>query len=142
MASQNLPSRSCSAIGGHPELGIAEIGRTISRAKTALLIFVIFCSVLSHANAAQTRIVRGKVVTGEGKPVAGAVVQLKDLRTLAIRSFVTQENGQFEFSGVDSDQAYEVRAHYRKYWGDPQTVTRFDSSKVVELTLSVDITPK
>lgn len=112
------------------------------RANTPLLILVILCSLLRHVDAAQTRIVRGKVVSGDGKPVAAAVVQLKDLRTLVIRSFVTQKNGKFEFSGVDSDQAYEVRTHYRGHWGDPNTITRFDSSKVVELTLTVDTNPE
>jgi hypothetical protein len=124
MVSQKLLCRRCSANWGRP-----------------LLILVMSCAVLGYANAAQTRIVRGKVVSGDGKPLSGAVVQLKDIRTLVIRSFVTQEDGKFEFSGVDSDEAYELRAHYRDYWGDPNTITRFDSSTVVELTLTVDTKP-
>jgi len=112
----------------------------MGRAKTALLILVIVCSVLSHANPADTRIVRGKVVTSDGKPLLGAVVQLKNLVTLSIRSYVTQRDGKFEFSQVDSDQAYEVRAHYGDHWGDTNTITRFDSSKVVDVTLTVDVT--
>src|SRR3979490_2364125 len=50
-----------------------------------------------------TRSLQGQVVDPDDKPVVGAVVQLKDTRTLQVRSFITQENGEYRFSGLRTD---------------------------------------
>jgi hypothetical protein len=87
---------------------------------------------------AQTRTVKGKVVNADGRPLKGAVVQLKDLRTLRIRSFVTEAGGAFFFPRLDSDVDYEVRAHIGEGWSESVSVSRFDSAPVIELTLKVE----
>ena len=53
-------------------------------------------------------------VTDENhKPVAGAVVQLKNTKTLQIRSFITKEDGSYYFNGLSGDVDYELRADYQ-----------------------------
>jgi hypothetical protein len=59
-----------------------------------------------------TRTVRG-VITGAAKqPVNGAVVQLKDTRTLQIRSFITKADGEYHFTGLGTNVDYELRADH------------------------------
>jgi hypothetical protein len=116
--------------------------KLMAREKRALLIFVIVCSFMSYAAPVDTRVIRGTVVTDDGQPVEGAAVQLTDLVTMAIRSYITNKDGKFEFYHVLTNQGYEVQAHYGDHWGDTKTVTRFDSSKVIQLTLTLDMKNK
>jgi hypothetical protein len=46
---------------------------------------------------ANSRSVQGLVTGPDDKPIAGAVVQLKDTRSLQVRSFITQEDGAYHF---------------------------------------------
>jgi hypothetical protein len=57
-----------------------------------------------------SRTLEGVVTDAGGNPANGAIVQLKDLKTLAIRSFVTHEDGKYHFAGLSTNGDYEVRA--------------------------------
>jgi hypothetical protein len=59
---------------------------------------------------ANSRAVMGTVTTADDKLVSGAVVQLKDMRTLQVRSFITLDDGQYHFSGLRADIDYELTA--------------------------------
>lgn len=59
---------------------------------------------------ANSRAVMGSVTTADDKLVPGAVVQLKDMRTLQVRSFITLDDGQYHFSGLRADIDYELTA--------------------------------
>jgi hypothetical protein len=59
---------------------------------------------------ANSRAVKGTVTTADEKVAAGAVVQLKDMRTLQVRSFITLDDGQYHFSSLRADIDYELTA--------------------------------
>ena len=59
---------------------------------------------------ANSRNVMGTVTTADDKVATGAVVQLKDMRTLQVRSYITLEDGQYHFSGLRIDVDYELSA--------------------------------
>jgi hypothetical protein len=61
--------------------------------------------------AATERMVEGTVSDSDGKFIDGAVVELKDMRTLQVRSFYTLKNGSYHFAGLKLDIDYELRAH-------------------------------
>jgi hypothetical protein len=93
---------------------------------------------LSDGEAASaTRLVTGRVLTSDGEALSGAVVQIKDTRSLHIRSFITHKDGTFRFSGLNPDIDYEVFAQYRGRSSSSKTVSRFDSSEVVEVDLVI-----
>ena len=50
------------------------------------------------------------MTAADDKLVSGAVVQLKDMRTLQVRSFITLDDGQYHFSGLRADIDYELTA--------------------------------
>src|SRR5689334_8127014 len=54
-----------------------------------------------------TRSVQGAVMNSDDSPAIGAIVQLKNMKTLQIRSFITQDNGQYYFHGLSPDIDYE-----------------------------------
>jgi hypothetical protein len=66
-------------------------------------------SVLAQPDAG-TRSVEGQVLDHAGQVVVGAVVQIKDLKTLQVRSFITQETGAYHFAGLSTNSDYELTA--------------------------------
>ena len=86
------------------------------------------------------RSVQGIVTGTDEKPVAGAVVQLKNTKTLLIRSFITQENGSYYFHELSTDVDYELRADYHGASSPTKALSAFDSRK--EATLDLKLTKK
>jgi hypothetical protein len=84
-----------------------------------------------------TRAVTGVVTEAGGAPVAGANVQLKDTKTLQIRSYVTHEDGAFHFAGLSTNVDYELKAEHEGHSSGTKTLSNFDSRKtaVVDLKL-------
>jgi protocatechuate 3,4-dioxygenase beta subunit len=84
------------------------------------------------------RTLQGQVNDPDDKPVSGAVVQLKDTRTLQVRSFITQENGEYRFSGLRADTDYEVKADYNGMSSDNKRLSNFDSRKSATVNLKLN----
>ena len=84
------------------------------------------------------RNLQGQVVDPDDKPVAGAVVQLKDTRTLQVRSFITQADGEYRFSGLRADTDYEVKAEYNGMTSDNKRLSNFDSRKIATVNLKLN----
>ncbi len=85
-----------------------------------------------------SRSVQGTVTNAAGSAVDQAVVQLKDTKTLAIRSFITKQDGTYHFHGLSTDVDYELRADYQGASSGTKTLSSFDSRKqaVIDLKLS------
>lgn len=84
------------------------------------------------------RTVEGFVLTTGDVPVEGAVVQLKDLKTLAVRSFFTQKGGDYHFSGLRKDTDYELKATYQDRSSDTKRLTIFDTRNTARINLRLE----
>jgi hypothetical protein len=84
------------------------------------------------------RTLQGQVTDPDDKPVAGGVVQLKDARTLQVRSFITQANGDYRFSGLRADTDYEVKAEYNGMSSDNKRLSNFDTRKIATVNLKLN----
>src|SRR5580700_10825643 len=60
----------------------------------------------------QEKSVSGVVTDTDGSPVPGAIIQLKNTKTLQVRSFVAKEMGDYYFQGLATDADYELRADF------------------------------
>ena len=58
------------------------------------------------------RSVSGTVTDANNRPVSGAVVQLKDTKSLLIRSYITQQDGKYHFAGLSTNLDYELKAEH------------------------------
>jgi Carboxypeptidase regulatory-like domain len=83
------------------------------------------------------RAVSGRVVNSEDQPLAKAVVYLKDTKTLAIRSYITQDNGEFRFSGLAPNVDYEIYADFQGARSNVKSLSAFDEHKQTLFTLKV-----
>ncbi|MGC9952365.1 MAG: carboxypeptidase-like regulatory domain-containing protein [Bryobacteraceae bacterium] len=86
---------------------------------------------------ATIRSVQGVVSNAQGQAVDGAVVQLKNTKTLQIFSFITRDHGAYYFHGLSRDVDYELRADFDGASSGTRTLSSFDTRKqpVVNLKL-------
>jgi hypothetical protein len=83
------------------------------------------------------RSVQGTVSDTNDSPVDGAVVQIKNTKTLQIRSFITKDNGTYYFHGLSPDVDYELKADYQGATSATKTLSSFDSRKQAVLNLKL-----
>ena len=84
------------------------------------------------------RNLQGQVSDPDDKPVPGAVVQLKDTKTLQVRSFITQADGGYRFSGLRADTDYEIKADYNGMSSDNKRLSNFDTRKIATVNLKLN----
>ena len=103
---------------------------------SALLVLLTFTATAVWAQSSM-RTVTGTVRAASGEPVQGAVVKLKDLATLQIRSFVSTDGGSYRFSNLLENRDYELQAQRGDKRSSTKTVSRFSSKQqaVVDLEL-------
>jgi hypothetical protein len=86
----------------------------------------------------QTRSVQGSVTSADDAIVNGAVVQLKNTKTLQIRSFITRENGAYYFHGLSPDVDYELKADHEGASSGTKTLSSFDNRKEAIINLKLN----
>jgi len=93
---------------------------------------------------ANTRAVQGAVKSADDQIVEGAVVQIKNTKSMQVRSFITKADGIFTFTGLSTGVDYEIRASGKGYESAVRTVSTFDDRKrvIVNLKLENKVEPK
>lgn len=84
------------------------------------------------------RSVEGTVSDAEGRLVEGAVVHLKNTKTLQIRSFITRGEGTYLFHGLSTNVDYELRAEYQGASSDTRTLSVFDPRRKAVIHLKLN----
>lgn len=84
------------------------------------------------------RMVQGAVVDANENPIVGAVVQLKNAKTLQVRSFITQDKGAYQFHGLDPNVDYTLKAQYNGASSSERTLSSFDSRKQPVMNLKIE----
>lgn len=87
---------------------------------------------------APVRTVHGQVVDKDGNILPNAVVQLRNLKTQTIRSYISDAQGEYRFSGLDPNIDYEIHAETTDLTSAPHKISSFDSRKEIDLSIHVD----
>ena len=74
----------------------------------------------------RTRTVKGLVTDERENPIRGAVVQIKNTRTLVVKSFFSTSDGDYYFHNLDPNVDYEIKAKYNDVTSRTRTVSTFD----------------
>lgn len=85
-----------------------------------------------------TRSIQGAVADSSGNLVEGAVVQLKNTKSLQVRSFITQKEGTYNFLGLSKDVDYEIKADFQGGSSPVRTLSVFDTRKTATINLKVE----
>jgi ABC-type Na+ efflux pump permease subunit len=81
--------------------------------------------------------VSGIVTDAGGNALPGAVVQLKNMKTLQVRSFIAKEKGDYYFHGLSADADYQLQAQANGKESSSRTVSTFDSHPDVVINFQV-----
>jgi hypothetical protein len=114
--------------------------KTIWLPLLAVLLLCAPATLAQKKKAENTRSVQGTVTVADGSLVNGAVVQLKNTKTLQIRSFITKDDGTYHFYDLSPDIDYELKADYQGASSSTKTLSSFDSQK--QSTLNLKLNPK
>jgi hypothetical protein len=84
------------------------------------------------------RSVEGTVSDADGRMLEGAVVHLKNTRTLQVRSFITREGGAYAFHGLSSNVDYELKAEHQGASSDARMLSVFDPRRKAIIHLKLN----
>jgi hypothetical protein len=93
----------------------------------------------ASADQQSSRNLTGQVLTPSDQPLPSAVVYLKNTKTLAVKSFITENDGGYRFHALAPNVDYEVYAEYQGKKSSTKTVSAFDSRANVTLNLHIDV---
>jgi|SRR5579864_4302747 len=114
------------------------IGRLAVMAGVLLVLSATAANAASKKGEDQNvRSVQGTVSDANDNAIDGAVVQLKNTKTLQIRSFITKDHGEYYFHGLSRDVDYELRADYKGTASANKTLSSFDSRKQAVINLKL-----
>lgn len=94
------------------------------------------CALAQDANASRT--VQGKVVDKAGAGLKGATVYLKDSHTLAVKSYIATDDGNYRFGQLAPNADYEVWAESGGKKSGSKNISSFDTRKEFDITLKID----
>lgn len=112
--------------------------------RAVCIAIVLFCAVFCAGLYGQknedntTRTVQGVVTNAADQPVAKAVVQLKNSKTLQIRSFITEDDGSYHFAGLGTDVEYQLKADHEGATTSWKTLSVFNSKKTAVINLKLN----
>lgn len=119
-------------------LAIAIFG-TLAIPKKATAISTKAAAGADQKNSEQTRSLTGQVLSRNDAPLSGAVVYLKNTKTLAVKSFISENDGGYRFHSLSPNVDYEVWAEYQGVRSATKTVSAFDSRSQVTLNIHIDM---
>lgn len=84
-----------------------------------------------------TRTLNGRVFSRQDQPVQKAIVYLKNTKSREIKTYITDPDGGYRFSGLSPNIDYEVYAEHNGARSDTKTLSAFDTRKQVSIMLQI-----
>jgi hypothetical protein len=81
------------------------------------------------------RVVSGRVLDDSDKPVANAVVYLKDTRTLTVKSYLAAADGTYRFGQLSATTDYEVWAESGGRKSKTKSISSYDTKNEFHIDL-------
>lgn len=85
-----------------------------------------------------TRTLTGTVLDKSGTPIPNAIVYLKNTKTLAMKTYISQSDGAYRFPELSRNVDYEVYAQKEGKKSSTKTVSQFDDRDQANINLQID----
>jgi Carboxypeptidase regulatory-like domain len=95
-------------------------------------------AVFAQQRGPEQRVVQGKVVDGANAPLKGAVVYLKDTRSLAVKSFFSDDQGEYRFGQLSQNTDYQLWAEFNGKKSAVKTISSFDNKNQFFINLKIE----
>jgi hypothetical protein len=105
---------------------------------TAFSVAVQGAAVFAQDRGPAQRVVQGKVVDGANTPIKGAVVYLKDSRSLSVKSFFSDDQGGYRFGQLSQNSDYEIWAENNGKKSSVKNISSFDNKSQFYINLKID----
>ena len=117
--------------------GLAFLALTLSFVAAPATLLLDAAPAVAQQRGPAQRVVEG-IVEGSGQThIPGAIVYLKNTKTLAVKSFVSDDGGKFRFVQLSPDTDYEVWAEKDGKKSPVKTVSQWDERKEFESDLKL-----
>jgi surface antigen len=117
-----------------------RLTRTFRLLLAAALLLAPAAFILRSAPAAAQqnfRTVSGEVTDKGGAALKGAVVHLKDTKSMSQRTYITAEDGQYKFAQLSTNTDYEIWADFNGSKSDSKSISSFDNKNAATINLKV-----
>jgi hypothetical protein len=111
---------------------------------TALFVVAIFGSLAAYHSPAlaqrrsdsnKTRSLHGHVFSADNKPIGKAIVYLKNTKTHATETYISDPDGSYRFPWLSPRVDYEVHAEFQGARTDTKFISSFDTRKEFDVAL-------
>lgn len=88
----------------------------------------------------QLRVVEGMVCRKDGSPIQGAVVYLQDTKSLAVKSYLSDDQGNFHFRQLSMSLDYDLWAELNGKRSKTKSISQFNSKPDLKYRLKLPVT--
>ena len=93
----------------------------------------------SHKSTRVTsRTLTGTVLDKSDKPIPNAVVYLKNTKTLAIKTYISQSDGTYRFPELSLNADYDIYAEKQGEKSKTKTLSQFDDREKPNINLQIE----
>lgn len=85
----------------------------------------------------ELRTVHGVVVDKGDNGISSVIVYLENMKTQNVRTYITDDAGNYRFSGLDPNEDYEIHAEKADLTSSTRTISSFDSRRDIEIVLKL-----
>jgi hypothetical protein len=85
--------------------------------------------------------VKGKVVDGSGQPLRGALVTLTDMKNNEKRTFITKEDGLYNFDDLSFTVDYQLQARSKDRLSEQRKLSQYDRTPNMVRILDISSGP-
>lgn len=86
-----------------------------------------------------SKMLNGTITDKADQPITGAVVYLKNVKTLAVKSFFTQADGSYRFPQLALNTDYEIYAEKDGKKSATRQISQFDDRYSPTINLQIDL---
>lgn len=105
---------------------------------TISTILVLVFAIAAPLAAQATRTLQGQVANSSDAALPGAVVYLKNTKTQAVRTYISDNAGNYRFTSLSPNVDYEVYAEFKGAKSNSKTLSAFDSRTTAVINLKVN----
>jgi len=85
------------------------------------------------------RSVSGTVTDAAGNTLPGTVVQCENTVTLNVQSYIVRQDGGYIFNQLNPDVEFILKAHYKRWWSKPVTLSKFNEDHDPRINLVIPV---
>lgn len=106
---------------------------------TAAAVVALLTVLLAAPLTAQTQVrsLQGQVTNDRDQPLSGAIVYLKNTKTMSVKTYITEKGGNYRFNALSPNVDYEAYAEYQGKKSDTKTLSSFDNRRNATINLKI-----